>query len=83
MCISVVLSSDDEESGDVAQDRSPAVHSEAVTNHKEATDIHNMQVSRMCPCPIFDPHLFSTTQTCFIKCSLSKSDPGFNFIFNL
>lgn len=59
MCISVVLSSDDEESSDIPQHCSPAVDTqvtvedtvkqgqasqEADTNQQEATDVHDMQV---------------------------------------
>lgn len=73
MCISVVLSSDDEESGDIPEHCSPAVRTlvtvkdtviqgqasqEAVADQKEATNIHDMQVGRVSLCVIFDPHLF-------------------------
>lgn len=87
---SVVLSSDDEESGDVPQHCSPAAHTlvtvedaliqgqsplEALVKLHEASDI---QVSRMCPCVIFDPYLFNATESHFRKdkecfCLMTKS----------
>lgn len=72
MCLSVVLSSDDEENADVPQNCSQGVHTivamdgtviqgqisqEALDVQQEASDIQDMQVGRMCVCVACDPQL--------------------------
>lgn len=73
-CVSVVLSSDDEESCDISQHCNPAVQTLVTVEdaemqgqppqedrQQEASDIEDMQVGGKCFCIIFDQYLLSKT----------------------